>query len=678
MHSVSLRVTSAAVTAVALSALALPAVSGAATIPVAAGAVNATADGQCSLIEAINNANTDSTGGSTDCVAGSGADTLVLAGLSNYAIAARDNTFFGYTGLPVITSAITVAGNGSTISRDPTAPSLRLLAVDASGKLTLEDTVLSNGLARGGDGGDDAATDDGGGGGGGAGLGGAILNRGTLSITRGTFTANVARGGDGGDGGSNAAGDDGGGAGGGGLGGNGGTSSPTATFDGGDGGGGWGGTGGVGGFLAGAGGGGTTGDGGNGGGSSGGPGGVQNGGAGGDDGFAGQAGGLGGGGGGGGFEQSGGDGGLGGGGGGGGELGANPVFPSGGDGGFGGGGGGGGEDSSGGDGGFGGGGGASHNQGVVITTGSGGFGGGDAGATSGESGGGGGGAGMGGAIFNDGGSVVVLNSTFSSNSAEGGTGGVGTPGIGQPGQPGSGLGGGIFSRNGSVAVTEATFADNTGQGGGIYVRQDLAQNALLTLRNSIAANTTAGSPDCVLSGTVATSASVTNLVEQNSGCGGVSVTGDPLLGALANNGGLTATLLPAIGSPAVNAASSEACTRTDQRGEPRPVGPACDIGSVEIAPRVARTVGLTYKAKKRAFTGTVKSDALQCLAGRVSVFERRRGPDRKVAKGLINGATGKYVARERDPDGRYYAKLGELQVGEITCLGVKSKSKRVG
>jgi predicted outer membrane repeat protein len=65
---------------------------------------------------------------------------------------------------------------------------------------------------------------------------------------------------------------------------------------------------------------------------------------------------------------------------------------------------------------------------------------------------------------------------------------------------------------------------------------------------------------------------------------------DPLLGSLANNGGPTQTLLPATGSPLIDAIAAAACqsgpaagVTTDQRGIVRPQGPGCEIGSVEIA-----------------------------------------------------------------------------------------------
>jgi hypothetical protein len=73
-------------------------------------------DGKCSLIEATINANADAQV-HPDCPSGSGADTIVLPKNSLHSLTAVDNTTYGPTGLPLITSQITIQGNGAKIIR---------------------------------------------------------------------------------------------------------------------------------------------------------------------------------------------------------------------------------------------------------------------------------------------------------------------------------------------------------------------------------------------------------------------------------------------------------------------------------------------------------------------------------------------------------------------------------
>ena len=58
---------------------------------------------------------------------------------------------------------------------------------------------------------------------------------------------------------------------------------------------------------------------------------------------------------------------------------------------------------------------------------------------------------MGGAIYNNGGTVSIMNSTFSGNSAVGGS---------SIGISGAGLGGAIFSRNGYLTILQSTISGN--------------------------------------------------------------------------------------------------------------------------------------------------------------------------------------------------------------------------
>ncbi len=143
----------------------------AATIPV---------NGVCTLVNAITAANTDLA--TVGCSAGSGTDTITLPvnSIQMLATAAVNDLVNGATGLPLITTSITILGNGSTILRAATAPVFRLITVANGGNLTLVDTILRNGSA--------------------AGLlgllgnGGAVLNAagGVLNLTNSTISGNTA------------------------------------------------------------------------------------------------------------------------------------------------------------------------------------------------------------------------------------------------------------------------------------------------------------------------------------------------------------------------------------------------------------------------------------------------------------------------------------------------------
>ncbi|MDA0243866.1 MAG: hypothetical protein OT477_10660 [Chloroflexi bacterium] len=142
----------------------------AATITVTPNSSGIANNGRCSLVEAIINANNNAAT-HTDCAAGSGADTIVLAG-NTYTYTA---TFGTYTALPDITTNITIEANGATILRDNSAPNMRLIRVSAAGTLTLNNATMTGGntiLASG------------------AGL----SNLGTTTLNNSTITGNTTNG----------------------------------------------------------------------------------------------------------------------------------------------------------------------------------------------------------------------------------------------------------------------------------------------------------------------------------------------------------------------------------------------------------------------------------------------------------------------------------------------------
>lgn len=155
--------------------------------------------------------------------------------------------------------------------------------------------------------------------------------------------------------------------------------------------------------------------------------------------------------------------------------------------------------------------------------------------------------------------ATVANSTFSANSA---------------------VGGAAFYQDGSGAsrIDHATIAGNDATfGAGIY--NEGSASATLTISRSIIADNTGGNCDGVLaSAGYNLWSGATQCPFSQAGDGA----GNPLLGALADNGGPTQTRLPGGGSPAVDRIPSAQCPiRVDQRGGGRPAGTGCDSGAVE-------------------------------------------------------------------------------------------------
>lgn len=118
----------------------------AATINVANGAIAVNAgDTICSLIEAINNANSDTDTSGGDCLAGSGADTIDLPAGGAFTFTTAYVYDVGNNGLPTISSDVTIDGNGSTLDLGGSAVGIRLARVGATGGLTVVDTTISGG-----------------------------------------------------------------------------------------------------------------------------------------------------------------------------------------------------------------------------------------------------------------------------------------------------------------------------------------------------------------------------------------------------------------------------------------------------------------------------------------------------------------------------------------------------
>lgn len=221
----------------------------------------------------------------------------------------------------------------------------------------------------------------------------------------------------------------------------------------------------------------------------------------------------------------------------------------------------------------------------------------------------------------------------------------------------AGFGGGAYvARTGSLSLSDSTIAANTnfgvaeanggevevdnstvtathagggaaGLSGGLVVgpvSPDIATTPAVALGLTVVGTIVANNevPDC--------SGAITDggyNLETEPSCG-FTATGsfdapDPQLGALADNGGPTKTVLPGVSSPARNAipvgAAGCVAGATDQRGEPRPdaVTHRCDVGSVEaqvVNPKLTAIVSATHGKRHGWYRGKV-SVRFHCTVG---------------------------------------------------------------
>jgi hypothetical protein len=186
---------------------------------------------------------------------------------------------------------------------------------------------------------------------------------------------------------------------------------------------------------------------------------------------------------------------------------------------------------------------------------------------------------FGGGIFNYFGATFVSNSTFIGNAAQNGGGMFSHGGLyltnstffGNAG----GSGGGIYNE-GVANVFASTFSGNVASfGAGIY---NYTGTSITFIKNTIVAHSVPGK-NCFNFGFILNDGG--GNLDTDGSCVG-SISPDPVLGPLQNNGGPTQTMAISMASPAFGGGVAAGCPATDQRGVLRPQFLICDIGAFEF------------------------------------------------------------------------------------------------
>ena len=201
-------------------------------------------------------------------------------------------------------------------------------------------------------------------------------------------------------------------------------------------------------------------------------------------------------------------------------------------------------------------------------------------------------------------------------------------------------GGGAYLGRADVIMENVTIVGNDApRGGGLHAGEDpmgsggshrfdhvtLAGNSAPTAANfsydiadieilrSIIAEPLGGGTNCDFGGYEPASGGRSYLTDSSCGAGtnDTVLASSPLLGALANNGGLTQTRLLGVGSPAGGLVPLEECAVVaDQRGVARPAGAACDPGATEVV-----ETAVSGSPVGETMTGTAAANVLRGLDG---------------------------------------------------------------
>jgi CSLREA domain-containing protein len=231
----------------------------------------------------------------------------------------------------------------------------------------------------------------------------------------------------------------------------------------------------------------------------------------------------------------------------------------------------------------------------------------------------------GGAIYNFSAAATITNSTFSGNNASNSL-------LSQ--------GGGIYNKSGSLTVNNSTFVNNSAAelGGAIF-----DNIGTLTLNHTILAGSPAGGDFFEATPPQSTVSGSYNLIQDGSFLNlfSNSLSGDPKLGPLQNNGGSTQTCLLLPGSQAINGGDPAFASppANDQRGFLRVINGRVDIGAVEVNYSIAAMAGNNQSATiNTAFATTLQATVEESNVVQINVPVTFT-PPASGASGAFSGAS---------------------------------------
>lgn len=271
----------------------------------------------------------------------------------------------------------------------------------------------------------------------------------------------------------------------------------------------------------------------------------------------------------------------------------------------------------------------------------------------------------GGGLANYYGTATLMGVTFSQNTGKGGGAGIDNafPGAvlnltnvtfsGNVAGSTGGTGGGLDNYAATANLTNVTFAGNSapsGPGGGISNRSSLTDLAHLHLLNVLVAGSPAGG-NCGFD--TAPDSSVTNMSSDGTCSFGAGRDSQKVkLGALADNGGTTQTVLPSPTSPVVDAGTNVGAPAYDQRGMIRPQGGTVDVGAVEVAPTKVESSDLyvqydgwhgvlySHASGGSYHSSNTKGETVRfTFSGKTLTWVTRKAPNAGKARVSIDGST---------------------------------------